>query len=359
MPTLDTRKQLVSDLWLDQPDAHERIDERLRHESITIEEAEQLHQFTAEGFTKLSLELDDTFVNRFDRETEMLWQTRPAELAVAKAKNRVSLRDSDGGPRMGHRIPDLHSHSEAALSLYLDPAIFRIVELIFDDPAVAFQSLYFEVGSEQGLHRDPMFVVTRPPSHLVASWIALEEITLDSGPLLYVRGSHRMPWFEFGEDKISINTRDGRFREWSGYHERVMEEMGLRPEPFTCARGDVFIWHGGLLHGGMRRENPDRTRKSFVVHYSTARNYGSRTASVRVKRVRDGKDSWYTASGTTSRMLERNDCRGLDNPLREADLVQGDIAEKSPADRPSDPSETGRSRLARALRSLRRRAHGR
>src|SRR6266516_4337125 len=74
---------------------------------------------------------------------------------------------------------------------------FRFVELIFGAPAIAFQSLYFEYGSQQGLHRDPMFVVTDPPSHLLASWVALEDITPDSGPLAYVPGSQHLPWYEF------------------------------------------------------------------------------------------------------------------------------------------------------------------
>ena len=40
-----------------------------------------------------------------------------------------------------------------------------MVELIYGEPAIAFQSLYFEYGSQQGLHRDPMFVFTEPIRH--------------------------------------------------------------------------------------------------------------------------------------------------------------------------------------------------
>jgi ectoine hydroxylase-related dioxygenase (phytanoyl-CoA dioxygenase family) len=36
---------------------------------------------------------------------------------------------------------------------------------------------------------------------------------------------------------------------------------------FLAKKGDVFLWHGMTLHGGSEIENPQLTRKSFVIHY--------------------------------------------------------------------------------------------
>jgi phytanoyl-CoA hydroxylase len=356
MRTLDERKQLVSDLWLDQPDAHDQIDSRLRQGCFSTDEAERLHHFTDRGYMTLSLGLTQDFVRAFEAEVDSLWDQQPVDLAVGKQKARVSLRDFDEGRHHGHRIADLHSHSRTALDLYLNPTIFRMVELIFDQRAIATQSLYFQFGSEQKLHRDPMFVTTKPASHLLASWIALEDVSAACGPLLYVPGSHRMPWYEFADDEIVMRKKDAAQKRqvWNRYRDEQVDRMGLEPAAFTCKRGDVFIWHAGLLHGGKRVQNKGLTRKSFVVHYSTAANYKSRSAAMKVKSAEQGEDVWRLVRGTTSQLRERNECLGLDNPLRHAPLPQDTAANR----RPNPPA---RSREAspekRAARHLSGRGH--
>ena len=109
--------------------------------------------------------------------------------------------------------------------------MFRMVELIYDQPAISFQSLYFEYGSQQALHRDPMFVVTDPPSHLLASWVALEDIAPDSGPLAYVPKSHRLPWFEFEPGHGGVRA------EGPGREARGVRGMEARHDPGPSARG--------------------------------------------------------------------------------------------------------------------------
>jgi phytanoyl-CoA hydroxylase len=321
MKTLGKNKQLISDLWLDQHDAHDRIGDRLKNGDLSRPEAEKLRHFTDEGYLTFSLGLDDSFSAAFDAALDRLWEEQPADLAIApKSGDRMAFRDIDRAERdIGYRIADLHSHSEAALDLYLHPEIFRMVELILDEKAVAFQSLYFQFGSEQALHRDPMFVVTQPPSHLVAAWIALEDITPECGPLVYAPGSHRMPWFEFEKDTVNLSQKAGaveKRKAWADYRKRMIEEMGLEVKAFTAQRGDVFIWHGGLLHGGARVENERSTRKSFVVHFSTARNYRSRSATMKMKSVENGQEVWRGVSRRTDRLLVKDGRTGIDNPLR-------------------------------------------
>jgi phytanoyl-CoA hydroxylase len=317
LSTLVENGQLRSDLWLDQPDAHDRIDARLAAGAISAADAESLHLFVDKGYMTTHIDLDRAAAEAFDAQVARLWDERPADLAISPP--------GPGGPRsfaayegsdreVGYRIPDLHGYSDHAMDLYLHSEIFRCVELIFDQPAIAFQSLYFEFGSAQALHRDPMFVVTRPASHMAAAWIALEDITPDSGPLAYVPGSHRLPWFAFEEDSIVLVPRvpQEKRMEYAEFTRRNMTAAGFEPVPFTCKRGDVFIWHAGLVHGGSEIENPERTRKSFVIHYSTAANYTERTAGMQVREggemrgVRRRTDTIVTSAGG----------RGLDSPMK-------------------------------------------
>jgi phytanoyl-CoA hydroxylase len=268
---LDEAGNLRSDLWLDQVDAHARIDVRVAAGAVSSADATMLHKFVDDGYLAFHIDLDAEWCDAFDDDLSALLQERRADLAISPpgAGGPRSLADYEGVARQsGYRVPDLHGYSSRAMNLYLHSEIFRHIELIFDEPAIAFQSLYFEYGSKQGLHRDPMFVPTKPVAHLLASWIALEDITPDSGPLAYVPGSHRLPWFQFEEDSVLLrhSVPPGKRLECQQWTNRQLRERGLETQSFTCRRGDVFIWHSGLMHGGRPIENPKQTRKSFVVH---------------------------------------------------------------------------------------------
>lgn len=304
---------LASDLWLDQPDAHRRIARRLRRGEIDAQQAESLRHFTDRGYLIFSPGFDPATYAAFDDAVERLWLDRPDD--VAYAYHSPLTRFSDARPehrRPSYRIADLHTFCDAALALYLDRRIFDVLELIFGEPAVATQSLYFEWGSQQSLHRDPMHVWMEPPSHLLAAWMALEDIGPHCGPLTYVPGSHRLPYYQFEPGRFVVyNTRDGPedLAAAASWDRERCAAAGLRPEILTCRRGDILIWHHSLLHGGSPPENPLLTRKSFVVHYTT---------SATMKRVENGyldppaEDCRYLVS---ERLLRRDGCRGFDSSL--------------------------------------------
>src|SRR5438132_5348881 len=106
-----------------------------------------------------------------------------------------------------------------------------------------------------------MFVSTNPPLNLCAAWIALEDINADSGPLKYLPGSHRLPWFEFTPGTIACGhgIPPEKFVDFGLSLQQHMREHGLEWRELTCKRGDAFIWHGGLVHGGATIENSERT----------------------------------------------------------------------------------------------------
>src|SRR5690242_74096 len=117
---------MPSGLWLDQPDAHEQIEARLASERITDEEAHKLHSFVDDGFTTVSLGLDEAYCDALQQEIDEIWDLRPSDLAVSTYSGRpTSFRDYDGPVReRSYRIPDLHSYAPHALDLYLQPELF-------------------------------------------------------------------------------------------------------------------------------------------------------------------------------------------------------------------------------------------
>lgn len=317
MAILDSDSRLISDLWLDQPDAHDRVDQRHDRGLLTAEEAEQLHGFTDDGYIRLTLDLPDGFCEQFQDEVDAIWDSPPsgAPIGLPFQKGRISLVDApDDARQCFYRLAGLHSFSTTARQLYVEEQITRWVGLILDETPVAFQSLYFERGSQQGLHRDPMFVKTTPRTHLVAAWTALEDIEAGAGELMYVPGSHRMPWFEFSPDEISVGAMPEPVKAaWNEHTQTHMAAMGLEVRNFRCSAGDVFVWHGNLLHGGAKVTTPGATRRSFVAHYSSARNYTEREATLR-RRSTDG-DDWTAETRSTSELIDVDGRLGLEHPF--------------------------------------------
>ena len=313
---------LASDLWLDQPDAHEEIARRLAAGALTAEQAETLRGFVDRGYLTLSLDLPESAYAQVWEAVERLWREKPWSVAYAyhSPLKLFVLADEARDRRPSCRIADIHSYCEAAVGFYLNRRIFDYVELIWGEPAVATQSLTFEYGSQQALHRDPVHVHTSPPSHLVAAWIAMEDIGPRCGALSYVPGSHRLPYWRDGKGDYRLHQGSHGEREIRAALDFDLAECarrGLRPELFTCRRGEVLIWHHSLLHGGSPPEDPALTRRSFVVHFSTLAHY-KRLRQTVLEPARDEAGHAIERSHTfgTDRLLERDGCRGFDNPLR-------------------------------------------
>lgn len=313
---------LASDLWVDQPDAHERIEALARKGEIGAEMAGNLRHFVDRGYLRFSSGLSAGVCDRIQEDVERAWKEKPVDLAWARlgAMRSFALADEAVERKPSYRIADFHSHSEAALEVYLSRAIFDYVERLLGRPAVATQSLYFEFGSQQGLHRDPVFVQTKPASHLVAAWIALEDIGPQCGPLMYVPGSHRLPYYQFEPGQFLYDhARYGpqEAQAMAEFDRRQAEEHGLPTETFTCRRGDVLIWHHSLLHGGTPVADPASTRHSFVVHYSTRDHYKIRRQKI-VELIPGpgGETVERPRILETERVLERDGCHGFDNPMR-------------------------------------------
>lgn len=317
---------LASDLWIDQPGAHERIERLRKKGEITPGEAERLVRMVDQGYLSFSLELPDRIFEEIEETVDRIWRDKPFDLAWASKGPLRSFVEADEARdrKPSYRIADLHSHCPAALDLYLDPTVFRHIELLLGQPAIATQSLYFEYGSQQPLHRDPVFVQTQPPSHLFAAWIALEDVGPRCGPLVYVPGSHRLPYYQFepGEwrlDNVRLSGRETEaMLEMAEFDRRQVAERGLETEVFTCKRGDVLIWHTSLLHGGALVEDPSLTRKSLVVHFSSRANY-----KIRLQRIVETVSTEGGERVERARILEteqvftRDSRQGFDNPLRD------------------------------------------
>jgi hypothetical protein len=273
-------------IWLDDESAKRLIDDKERAGDITAEEGENLRKFAVDGYfvTKVDVSAEDAA--EIDRDVDRLWREKPSNLTFAydSPPLRFSTADERAQRRPRYRIHELHCASPVALRLTLEPRLHRYASLILGEPAIATQSLYFEFGSQQMLHRDSTVVPTPEFGRLVAAWIALEDITPESGPLAYVPGSQKFPFcalqgdaeYVYDPSRHTAADVDRAVR----FYDEELKKSGLPTHHFLAKRGEVLVWHSALMHGGAPPSSPERTRKSFVVHYSTLRQNRTRLCAV-------------------------------------------------------------------------------
>jgi ectoine hydroxylase len=148
--------------------------------------------------------------------------------------------------------------------------LIDILDFVLDKEVVLFQTINFIAGSEQKAHSDSIHMTTYPLGYLIAAWLALEDTTHENGPLFYYPGSHRLPFllnadFNEGESKLTLGKKD--YADYEEMIEQQIQRKGFSKTEFYAKKGDLFIWHANLLHGGSPIVDRQRTRKSMVMHY--------------------------------------------------------------------------------------------
>lgn len=240
--------------WLDRPDRLEKMEQNDDFQSFTPEMKEQVRQFERDGFCLLEGFFTAPEIEKLNEEVSRL-------LSEGKA----------GFNFTGRKIFNLWEISTLANERFFrNPELLKLLSFLLGKPALPFQSLNFTCGSEQRAHSDSIHMTTEPPGYLIAAWIALEDVEEGCGPLTYYPGSHRLPFvstadYHSGNGLFTLGADSNRH-----YEEKIAEiiaEKQLKQAVFLPRRGDVFIWHGNLLHGGSPITRPGATRKSMVCHY--------------------------------------------------------------------------------------------
>jgi phytanoyl-CoA hydroxylase len=177
----------------------------------------------------------------------------------------------------GHlpRLVNLHCAMPELLPLFTRNTVWLAVEdLLFGAPTALYTSLFYEVGSQQPLHRDSPVFATRPEYLYFGSTVYLEPSDDGNGCLEVMQGGHLMPEIDrealalrrFGAlDKIPGMDGDA----WMEYQNTVVEAgraRRLTVKKLHAQAGDSLIWHPQLPHGGTPIRDAARTRFSLVMH---------------------------------------------------------------------------------------------
>jgi phytanoyl-CoA hydroxylase len=165
------------------------------------------------------------------------------------------------------KVNDLYLASDEVRNVCLSQRVGPIVRELLEDDPVLCNTLNLEYGSQQPDHVDTLFMTPHTPGKLVATWMALEDAVPDAGPLRYYPGSNHIEPYRFKDGGYHYN--DPEMPIWADYMAGQVDRHGLGEERFLAKKGDLFIWHASLLHGGSEICRPGLTRNSLVSHFWT------------------------------------------------------------------------------------------
>ncbi len=242
----------TSSAWLDINDSYLAVSSKKEFESFSPELQEQLKNWSIYGYVILSGFFSDSETDAINTAVDTL---------INKKGHAVT---HDNKLMYGYK------YSDAIKKMMHNSGLIKILSFILDKEVTPFQTLNFVKGSGQRAHSDSIHMTTYPLGYLIATWIALEDIHPDSGPLFYYPGSHKLPYL-LNDDFKNYSTKfmlgNKKYSDYEDVIEDILKKSDFEKKIFLPKKGDVLIWHANLIHGGMPVVNPALTRKSMVIHY--------------------------------------------------------------------------------------------
>ncbi len=186
-----------------------------------------------------------------------------------------------------------------ALCLH-EPLLARLNAMLGYKVALHFNLSAF-TSTERGWHQDDYMSAPDVAASGVAIWFALGDIHPDAGPFEFIPGSHRWPIMR--REKVArylsdeaYKNPDGKYEFWAQlaeYYvnpacEAYIRERGARPETFLGKKGDVLVWHGGLMHRGSFPRNGDLERPALISHYCDPKRHPVHLGKL-AKRSKNGR----------------------------------------------------------------------
>ena len=262
--------------WIDKDDCDIDAYVGSLSERPAFDLAEKLRRWRDDGVIVFEQAVDGNLIDRYLEDIDTLVRDYDAyEVPIEIRGQQMSSRDIDGFPANLTRVKlnQMHCFSLAAARLSLTSVVTEFLGHVFDLAPSVCQSLTFWRGSEQPIHIDYPYVRQQTKlSFLAASWVPLEDIHPDAGPLAYYPGGHKLDrsgFFDWGEGSIIYDEHSSRTPgDFAQYLQARMTEQEIAPRQFCPKRGDVLLWHGNLPHEGTAVQNAELTRKSYVTHYT-------------------------------------------------------------------------------------------
>ena len=215
--------------------------------------------------------VDVADVERFEQDGYLVidWVDVPEESLDSIV---AELRDLYGGPArkedgvlyQRNRIMDAWRINDHVKALALAPNVLRILAQLYGRGPLPFQTLNFRTGTQQAAHSDAMHFNSVPAGFMCGVWVALEDVDMENGPLVYYPGSQRLP--EVTMQDLGLRADRDDYKEYERHVAGVVEREGLAAHYGLLEKGQALVWASNLLHGGAPQANRERSRHSQVTH---------------------------------------------------------------------------------------------
>ncbi|GAA1489691.1 phytanoyl-CoA dioxygenase family protein [Brachybacterium sacelli] len=220
--------------------------------------------FARDGFVILDDAIDAGLVEALKRDAARICRGELGEVDAQPAEVEAAT-DTEELMRQFLCIHYPHKISEAALEALKAPRIVDVLTQVIGPNVKAMQSMLF-IKSEgkpgQAWHQDEYFIPTRDRS-LTASWIALDDATIENGCLWVLPGSHRRGILYPDREQFdpafdcSIEAYDFPWDESDAV-------------PVEIPAGSAIIFNGYLLHRSLQNSGRHGYRRALTNHYMSA-----------------------------------------------------------------------------------------
>jgi ectoine hydroxylase-related dioxygenase (phytanoyl-CoA dioxygenase family) len=213
--------------------------------------AEQREQFERDGYLVIDEVASEDTLDAIVAELDGMFGNPPHE---------------EGGVRFfRNRIQDAWKINAHIKELALSLPVHGLLEDLYGRRARAFQTINFQRGTQQAPHSDAIHFSTMPEGYMCGVWVALEDMDMDNGPLIYYPGSHKLPYLHPSD--FGVEPKWENYPIYEQYIADQIEREGFEPRYGTIDKAQAIVWAANLVHGGAPQNDPERTRLSQVTHY--------------------------------------------------------------------------------------------
>jgi phytanoyl-CoA hydroxylase len=157
-----------------------------------------------------------------------------------------------------------HLYDPSCETWMIDARLQRPLEDILGGKVEAIQTMHFFIGSEHRRHQDQYYL-----PDCLATWIPFEDVSEENGTIFVEPGSHRRR-FVAKHDVPKPDEMDYATHQHDVYFpkvEKVSRDSGVKPVLVEIEKGDVCIFHGRMIHGGVTPTVEGSSRQVLASHY--------------------------------------------------------------------------------------------
>jgi hypothetical protein len=176
---------------------------------------------------------------------------------------------SDLAGKFQGRVQDAWKQSACVKQIATSPKVLKLLQALYRREPIPFQTLNFNVGTEQDTHSDSIHFHSIPERFMCGVWVALEDVDEYNGPLHYYPGSHRMKSIDMHDLGLSGSMSQPHevYPKYLEFLRTYIALHGLKKLDVKLKKGQALVWSANLLHGGSPILDKSRTRHSQVTHY--------------------------------------------------------------------------------------------